>query len=340
MTSAALADVAWDRLRNEPSQSSADLGVPSLPLETRTPAGPVRLAIGADEEARLLVPVLPGDPFPQISEARGLVLKDSVFQVSGRPVRFIDLVCKERQLDAVFKDVVAAVLARVEKKESAIQAVEGAISDFRNLLLSAGGREISSARAIGLLAELTLLERLLMKNKSAWRAWTGPSGGRHDFRAGPLAIEVKASLRTQSKTIQISALDQLAEPDGGKLFLFHRVFEEDAGGALTVPTIVSKLLARAADPQGFSELLSSAGYEAGSEDQWEEFRFSALSEDTYAVGPGFPRLVPADFESGELPVGVSHFRYRVDLAVAEDFRSSDEIFEKFLQSFVSCLQPA
>ncbi len=216
MTSAALADLAWGRLRAEPHGTSAELGIPSFPLSITTRAGSVRLALGPDDGARLLLPLSAGEAFPKIAEARGLTLTDSVFMLEGRPRRFIDLICKSRELEEVFRDLVVEVLRRIGAKETPAQAVEGSIKDFRNLLLGPRTQNISAESAVGILGELILLERLLKIDSGSWKAWAGPLDGRHDFRAGPHAIEVKASTRSQKKSVQISALDQLAEPPGGK----------------------------------------------------------------------------------------------------------------------------
>jgi hypothetical protein len=337
MTSAALADLAWGRLRAEPQRTFVDLGIPSFPLRIVTRAGNVRLALGQEGEARLLLPLSAGEPFPKIAEARGLTLTDSVFMLEGRPRRFIDLVCKSRELEEVFRDLVVEILSRIDAKEAPAQAVEGSIKDFRSLLLGPWTQNISVQSAVGMLGELVLLERLLQIDGEAWKAWTGPLSGRHDFRAGPHAIEVKASIRSQRKSVQISALDQLAEPPGGKLVLFHHVFEEDAGGDLTIPALAAKILGRSSDSEAVAALLDSAGYDAQFDKQWDEFCFSALQEDAYRVGPGFPRLVPSDFDKGELPAGVSHFRYTVDLSAASQFLLREDEFNEYLAGVVSCL---
>jgi hypothetical protein len=297
----------------------------------------VRLALGPDDGARLLLPLSAGEPFPKIAEARGLTLTDSVFMLEGRPRRFIDLVCKSRELEEVFRDLVVEVLRRIDAKETPAKAVEGSIKDFRDLLLGARTQNISAESAVGILGEFALLERLLKIDREAWKAWTGPLDGRHDFRAGPHAIEVKSSTRSQRKSVQISALDQLAEPPGGTLALFHQVFEEDSGGDLTIPILASRILTLSSDSEAVAELFVNAGYDATFDSQWDQFRFSAFQEDAYRVGPGFPRLVPADFQSGELPSGVSHFRYTVDLSTASQFVLRKEEFNEDLARLVSCL---
>lgn len=327
--------IGWQRLRDNETAASADLGIPSLELDVGTKMGAVRLALGADNAARFLVPLAAGDPFPMLADTHGLELKDNLLLLRGKPVRFLELACRDRQLEDVFQKLVADVLRRLAGGVEASVAVEGAISDFRNLLIGAGRARPSMEAALGLVGELLVLNRLLEKSDSAWKLWTGPLGARHDFRAGDLAMEVKTCMRAQRRIVEISALDQLAEPEGGSLVLAHHILEYDAAGRLSVSDEAEKALARASDQAELAERLGEAGYVSDLKEQWSAFRFSLLARDYYAVRDGFPRLTPSSFAEGELPTGVSHFRYRVDLGAATQFRLRPADVDDFLGKILS-----
>lgn len=337
MSVAELSSLAWSRLRDEAGAASQELGIPSLALGAGTDQGPARLALGDEGQARLLLPVAPGAPFPSIVDSRGLALRDSVFTTGGHSVRFIDLVCRDADLEDVFRSLVAEVLGRLQAGDRADHAVEGAVRDFRTLLLRARPDEVTHEAALGLMGELTVLARLLACSPGAWRAWTGPEGARHDFRAGPMAIEVKATARGGDRAVTISALDQLLEPPGGELFLFWAGFETDAAGDLSVPGLVARVMAMADDVEAVGSLLLSAGYDLAAEDAWQAWRFSALAAEAYAVSAGFPRLVPSDFRQSGLPAGISGFRYEVDLGAASAFRLDDEEADAVVRRVVQCL---
>ncbi|SMF52266.1 Putative PD-(D/E)XK family member [Tistlia consotensis] len=337
MSVADLSALAWSRLREETTAASQELGIPSLALPVRTDQGPARLALGQDGQARLLLPIAPGAPFPRIVESRGLGLRDSLLTADGRAVRFIDLACREPALEDVFRALVAETLGRLQSGDRPDVAVEGAVRDFRTLLLRARPDEITLEAAIGLLGELNVLSRLLTASPGAWRAWKGPEGARHDFRAGAIAIEVKATVRGAGRTMTVSALDQLLEPPGGELFVYWLAFEPDPAGDLTVPALVHRVLQLADDVEGLASLLLGAGYDVAAGDAWLAWRFSALTAELYAVRPGFPRLVPDDFEGGSLPVGVSGFRYVVDLGAALEFRLSDGEAGELTRRIAQCL---
>ena len=331
------ADISWTRLRREAASPTADLGVASIALQVGTGAGPARVALGPEGEARLLLPIRSGDPFPVLADSRGIGLRDSALALAGRPVRFIDLSCRVPALERVFRDLTGAILKRLAAGEPAHLAVTGAVTDFRRLLLEGLASEITPQKAIGLVGELLVLRDLLARSSDAWRAWVGPHGARHDFRAGPVALEVRTTTRAQTRTIEVSALDQLLEPDAGRLFLVHQVLETDAGGIIAIPALVDSLMAVASDPMALTELLREVGYEPELAHRWADYRWSQLETAVYRVEAGFPRLTPRELQPAELPVGVSHFRYRVDLAAAQAFGLDAPDAEGVLQQVVQCL---
>jgi hypothetical protein len=333
-----LAGVGWKRLRAETGRNN-DLGVPSLVVDVEVRAGPVRLAIGTEHEARLLVPLMPGERFPAVDDTNGLELRDSVLLQRGLPVRFIDLTCRGERLEAVFEKVVADIIRRLGAGGEPACGIEEAITDFRSLLVGANRDRPTLEVALGLLGELVILNRLLAVRNDAWELWLGPTGARHDFRGGGRAIEVKTSLRAQSRTIEVSAIDQLMAPQDGSLHLAHLDLEFDAAGALSIPGEAERAQRIASDPGAVADRLAMVGYVPELANDWTAFRFGMLSTEFYSVADGFPRLTPASFAEDPLPAGVSHFRYRVDLDFASGFRVAPASVDGLLEEIVACLNP-
>jgi hypothetical protein len=221
------------------------------------------------------------------------------------------------RLEGVFAQLVEEVLRRLQSGEPTAPAVVGTVDEFRELL----GRPIAAItmeRLVGLLGELQVLNELLAVSPTAWRSWTGPSAGRHDFRAGPLAIECKTSRRSQGTQVKISAIDQLEAPPGGELILRTIVVEPDVGGKLSVGQLANDAIAAASDPSGLRLLLELAGWSSVAT-EWATMRFSVHHSLWHRIGDGFPRLVKSSLVGGTLAAGVSGVSYAIQLDQADAF---------------------
>lgn len=326
----------WARLRKEPALSTTK-DVPSIESGLRIASGAVRYALGSALEPRLLIPLAPGEAFPEI-DVPALSVRDTVLNVGGA-MRFLDLTCRNPNVERVFGRICEDVIARMSEGAPAAGAVVDVIREARELLLRGDVADIPLEMALGLCGELLILNQLLGLTPEAWRGWTGPTpAARHDFRADLRAIEVKTGLRGSGRSVEISAIDQLQEPEGGWLHLAHLVLERDGGGPIHVEALASEATARASDPAALRARLALAGYVEGEGDaSWGEFRFSLLEQALYRVAEGFPRLVPADFDVIEPPPGVSRFRYRLDLGHAEAFRLAEADRSQVFSEFGACL---
>jgi len=296
------------------------LEVPSLPLLVRAPAGPFRLAVGPNGEARLLVPLSLQDRSQALELGPALRIAVSTFTYNGRAARFLDLTCLSTELEGVFADVVDQILARVTAGVDVIRAVIQTIEDFRALLIPRSNNEPDRNRIGGLVAELVILNQLLEISNTAWRAWRGPTGDRHDFRVRNDSLEVKASLRAGTSVVTINGLEQLEPPADGTLHLHHMVLEPVEGGLLTVSALGHQALAKANDQAGLQELLLATGCNDVKDQGWNRFAFRLDGEQLYAVSSEFPRIAPSCFPDGKVPYGVVDATYQIDLAFAEGNR--------------------
>ena len=202
MSSEALKTTAtgnWGLLRAG-IQLGGGLEIPTLPTDVSTVAGQVRLAIGPNEEPRVLLPLADRESPTTIHGGIALSITVSSFNHKGRILRFLDLICLSADLETVFGEVVDEMLVRIARGVGCVDAARSTIEDFRSLLVRAGRAEVDKGRIAGLIAELLVLNRLLDRSSSAWRTWSGPAGQRHDFRAGDTSLEVKASLRPSTSS--------------------------------------------------------------------------------------------------------------------------------------------
>ena len=313
----------WDVLRARIQQGGVEfgdgLGVPTIPTTVSTYIGPVRLAIGKNGEARVLIPLAHGEVPANIHGGNGLSISVSSFNHMHRVYRFLDLICLSPDLEAVFGELADEILARISRGIDCLEAAQSTIEDFRSLLVQRGGGEISKRRIAGLIAELLVLNRLLKRSSSAWKAWRGPAGNRHDYRAGDMSLEVKASLRPDASTITINGLEQLEVPNKGTLHLLRIVLECVQGGMLSVSSLAGKAISKASKPESLRELLAAMGCSDIDAERWNRHRFRTESEHLYEIRPGFPRLTMSMLTGTVVPHGVHRVSYHVDLSVADPF---------------------
>jgi hypothetical protein len=317
-------DEKWNSLRSSNKECSEELGIPTLPLEISTAHGVIRLALGDKDQSRLLVPIDMAAQVPKDLETNGLKLSTLKLTVKNKPVRFVDLICLEEKLDDVFKGLTEDVVRRVSAGSGPLSSIGDAISEFRRLVDRAKHGSVQMETVLGLLGELMFLKQILVLNPSSTSKWTGPTGARHDFVNGKLAVEIKTSVRAHEPVVEIHAIDQLEPSLGGELFLVHYIVEENPGGELSVPELVDEVSGKVKDSADLQERLLKANYDSKDRAQWEKYRFSMKQRGFYRVAGDFPRIVHSSFSQGSEASGVSHIRYRVNLNYAKDYIASEE----------------
>lgn len=315
----------WALLRAG-NHAGGGLEIPTIPTDASTIAGPIRLAVGADGEPRLLLPLTRHETPGSVEAGNGLSISVSSFSYRGTPVRFLDLTCVSPDLEPVFKEVADEILARIGSGEGCVDAVRSTIVDFRALLIRAPAKDVNTGRLAGLVAELVVVNRLLDRSPSAWRVWRGPEGDRHDFRTGNTSLEVKASLRPASVVVTINGLGQLEAPTGGTLHLLHVVLEPVAGGILGVAGLARNAVSKADDPGRIGALLAEAGCRDPEAEEWNRKSFRLESEQLYEIRPGFPRLTHTMLKDRTLPHGVHDVTYAIDLSVADRFLCDTTVY--------------
>ena len=309
----------WGVLRAG-GHATGGLEIPTMPTDVSTAAGPVRLAVGANGEPRLLLPLARRETPASVDAGNALSVSVSSFSYKGTRLRFLDLVCVREDLEPVFAEVVDEILARIRGGDGCTDAARSTIRDFRALLTGARATDVGIGRLAGLVAELLVLNRLLDRSPSAWRAWRGPEGDRHDFRVGDTSLEVKASLRVGTSGVTINGLDQLEAPTGGTLHLLHMVLEPVTDGILSLASLARSAMSKVPEPAKIETLLTAAGCWDALAEEWNRHKFRRESEQLYEIRTGFPRLTRTMLKDNSVPFGVHDVNYTIDLSVATKFR--------------------
>jgi len=315
---------SWGLLRSG-TKSGSGLEIPTIPTGVFTAGGEVRFAVGKDGEPRLLLPLVDRDLPVTIQGSRTLSISVSSFTHRGRFLRYLDLICHSSELEAVFGDVVDEMLTRLDGGTGCVDAARSTIDDFRSLLLRARSKKISENKVAGLIAELIVLNRLLGRSASAWKAWRGPLGDRHDFRVGNTSLEVKATLRPDASSITISGLDQLEAPIGGTLHLQRFVLENVRDGILSVSSLGQNALSRVSEPQELHELLDASGCSDVTSDEWNRYSFRTESESLYEIRHGFPRITSSMLSQITSAHAVHAVTYKINLSDAAPYLCRPEV---------------
>jgi hypothetical protein len=296
------------------------------------------LLIGLDSSGRrhLLVEVPVGEP-ADITErtSRGIGVQSIEMNIGGGALQiFIDVACLESYgesvIDTIAEDLLAAMTAGATITRVAL--VQNVLAKWRRFWSGVSHGLLAHEKQLGLFGELWFFARWLVPNigfSSASKIWRGPLGARNDFEAPGVAIEVKTTSRMDA-TCKINGLEQLIEPQGGRLYLFGLSVREEASSLDCLPSLISEIRkgigADYATLAHFETVLYAADYQDGFEREYGKLKLRVRREELFSVQENFPRLTPNSLAT-ELPHGIAGITYELNLDAAVRWRvasSADE----------------
>ena len=210
-------------------------------------------------------------------------------------------------------DVLQAVLATGTGDHSReLRAFLGRIRAWQEFMRK-GAVPLSAENEVGLVGELTVLEKMLevgMAPEAAIRAWSGPLDGLRDFELGYGAIEVKTTVASAGLVAKIGSLEQLDDTNCKPIFLGAVKYALTESGQ-TLPETISAIRAQLeSDPitlSQFDDRVLAAGYMPAHSFQYHR-RFSLREIAILEVDDNFPRLM-----HGNVTPGVISARYEINL---------------------------
>jgi hypothetical protein len=239
----------------------------------------------------------------RIAESRGAV--SSVFET------LIEDVLKTLSND-VARDALAAVCRRL---------------DLWKNFFTVSRDGLSLNQQAGLFAELTVLIDVMcpaIGEDPAARAWHGPEGALQDFANDRLGIEVKSVSSTGPAIVTIANERQLDERLVGELLLaVHKIDIRETGEGLTLPKQIEAVRTHLAGYESASALFEAKLIRSGYSDaHWAKYvhRMYVRSMAWYRVAGSFPRITEQ-----ELPTGVSHVSYKVNVEACQDWTLEPEV---------------
>lgn len=323
---------AWSVLTARPPTTATAYRTQALSVEVNGSA----VLVGLDPHGRrhLFIPIPGNTRLRQGLDGPGLMLRKRPLEDEATYQTYADLACLNAGIDDLFEELCHEVIAALQEgAASPTKALYGVINRWRALFHASPA--ISAETVAGLFAELVVLKRMLAQDPSAHRTWTGPTGAPKDFLSRAIAIEVKATTRSDGRKLRIHGLDQLEPPAGGTLTIaWFRLERSDTDDAIGLNDLVGEVLALADDEVVVLDLLAEVGYRRYDQSRYEEDRFRLLDERWYPVDENFPRL-SASAEDGQwLPPQVTDLDYTIDLSGEPSVPMPASTVEELLNDFI------
>lgn len=292
---------------------------------TGMPRGqPVYLAIDAQERRHLLIQV-PDNTAPiSQQQTRGLEVSASRYRMGSDPeALYVDLVCVDQAQNPTFCAVAEDLLRVMARPHGrARDVIISALSRWRTFW-STGSEGMSRERALKLFGELWFMRRWLAPvSAEVLGSWQAADDARYDYQWPAVSVEVKAAESKGHEEAQhlVSSLEQMDDPEEGRLFLFSLQLHEDTLAADSLHGLVDGLAAEIKDdPRALADLdrkLSLQGYSAGDRTSPAR-RLRVVAERLYRVEDGFPRITRRMLQAGGLPAGVTKLGYTLDMGVCQ-----------------------
>lgn len=307
----------WARL-GKPSSGTLD----GLPVGSGARA--MFAAIDIDRRPHLLIGVDPGTALPSLRSTRALAVDVDQLAVSGRDARmYIDVRCTHVAHDATFAALVAELIRKLDAAPSEPGRVLADVLGRWRAFWSVDQSGMPAADALGLFGELWFLERWMSPvTLGVVRAWSGPDRSRHDLQWESSSVEVKTSAvqGTGGVVHRIASLDQLENPERGKLLFFSLSVADDVLARNTLASLVDRVRGAIGDPAALElldEHLAAYGYNPAHAQRYNR-TLRIISESLYLVDGDFPRLTRDSFGAG-LPAGVSDVSYAIAMAACAKF---------------------
>jgi Putative PD-(D/E)XK family member, (DUF4420) len=332
----------WGQLAPASANELSGKRVPGLPA-----GAPVYAAIDHSNRRHLLIEVPADCPVLDMRSTHGLNVSTEELRVrSFAGATYIDLECLQQNYHRTFTALATDLLESLTRMQDRRKAVSNCLERWRSFwLVNQAG--LSREAALGLFGELWFLARWLQPiTEMKLAGWQGPNGARHDFQWLGASVEVKTSATSPSGSPIhiISNIDQLSDPEQGKLYLFSLHVTDDALASNDLPSIVQLITTMLAGDEvclaRFSKKLADAGYSPAHVEYYKR-PLRIIAEELYVVESGFPRLTRNSFRTA-LPDGVQDIAYSLAIAACGQWRigtsPAEDAARQLIRSFSSIVR--
>ena len=170
-----------------------------------------------------------------------------------------------------------------------------------------GNRNIDE-KVYDTLGELCVLKYLSSIGEEA--NWDGPNSSTYDIEIENGFVEVKSTTSRSKREVTISNQFQL-DPPGKKLDLVLCQFEHSVQNGVSIDQVVEDLINMGISRDYLNSRLAKKGLEEGMSARKRTFILHDMLR--YRITEEFPRITPASFIGGVMPLGITKITYTVSL---------------------------
>jgi hypothetical protein len=204
----------------------------------------------------------------------------------------------------------------------AISIIKRRLRRWQKFMMKTPSGILTEEEIKGLIGELVFLKCHVIPLVGAGDAltcWKGPEGAPQDFNVGRTVIEVKCQSGATVPRIRISSSEQLT-PQVPVMYLYVVTLGTSRNGdanTVSLPSLIRDITLMIEDDfpdavEMFKELLFIGGYLES--ERYLEYSYLLVGERMFDVRDAFPRITTQN-----LPAGVSHVTYCIDLVTCEPF---------------------
>jgi hypothetical protein len=268
---------------------------------------------------------------------RGLSIKieyfDKIFSLKNRYLLIIRQ--EDEQNTEIFDSVLQNLVDHLlnNKDGSIYTTIFGVLDRWRTFFQRGGFKKLSDEQQRGLFGELWFINEWLDKFPGmpplVIEQWEGPTKGRIDFKSSKSGLEIKTVSERLTKSIKISNEDQLKLTEAVTTIYIYVCFLEQSkthGMSLQeLAVLVRKKIAARSERIAliYNDFLTDLGFR---EEEYTETLYFVEKVEVYEAGETFPRLLKED-----LPRGISHVSYNIDLTHCSEFERDKEIIYQYFR---------
>ena len=235
------------------------------------------------------------------------IKSDTLVESDGSEQKAIILAADFSVARGPFSTLCEELLSPGENGRNRISVTQSPVAWWKEWKELLGNRNIDE-KVYDTLGELCVLKYLISVGEEA--NWDGPNSSTYDIEIENGFVEVKSTISRSKREVTISNQFQL-DPPGKKMNLVLCQFEHSVQNGISIDQIVEDLIGMGVSRDYLNSRLAKKGLEEGMSARKRTFILHDMLQ--YRITEEFPRITPASFIGGVMPLGITKITYTVSL---------------------------